>query len=188
MYRTRIKKWGLDKKLKESEVLDIIHRKRQRDTLGKSSSVIIRNKKIPWSRIEKYIHRNPRVEMMLSSGELPVREIVNQVVCRTPTPEPAVSGPNSADPGWNEILHEVEHHNGPKGYCNLVAISIRLSRLHQLLRLFAFLRRGNHSGIPSDIQLRLSCVSCAYAATWLHLIGFVAGIFKLGRKWTIEWF
>ena len=86
MYRTRIKKWGLDKKLKETEVLDIIHLKQQRDAIGKFTCVVIRDK-IPWERIENYIQRNPRVRMMASGEELVARDIVTPVICRTPSPD-----------------------------------------------------------------------------------------------------
>ena len=103
-----LKKWGLDKKLKESEVLHIVHLKQQRDAVGKPSRVIIRNRKIEWARIEKYIRRNPRIQRSISSGVLTAREITTQVTCRTPSPPP--TGEYSINDGidWNRVLEIME--------------------------------------------------------------------------------
>lgn len=48
MYRTRIRKWGIDKNNKAAEVAHMLRLKKQRDLLGKKSSFFIRNRPVDW--------------------------------------------------------------------------------------------------------------------------------------------
>ena len=48
MYRTRIRKWGIDKNNKAAEVAQVLRLKKQRDVLGKKSHFLIRNKPVDW--------------------------------------------------------------------------------------------------------------------------------------------
>ncbi len=48
MYRTRIRKWGIDKNNKATEVAHMLRLKKQRDVLGKKSSFFIRNRPVDW--------------------------------------------------------------------------------------------------------------------------------------------
>lgn len=48
MYRTRIRRWGIDKNNKGSEVAYMLRLKKQRDTQGKKSSFFIRNRPVDW--------------------------------------------------------------------------------------------------------------------------------------------
>jgi hypothetical protein len=42
MYKDRIKKWGLDKKNKERDMVAILRKKTERDAVGKESSFRVR--------------------------------------------------------------------------------------------------------------------------------------------------
>ncbi|TEA12203.1 hypothetical protein C8034_v006446 [Colletotrichum sidae] len=51
MFKTRIKRWGLDKKFKEPEVSAMVRAKQQRDAAGKESQFFIRNQVVEWEDI-----------------------------------------------------------------------------------------------------------------------------------------
>ncbi len=48
MYRTRIRRWGVDKNVKGPEVAQLLRLKKQREALGKKSSFLIRNRPVDW--------------------------------------------------------------------------------------------------------------------------------------------
>jgi hypothetical protein len=48
MYRTRIRKWGIDKNNKAAEVAYMLRLKKQRDVVGKKSCFFIRNRPVDW--------------------------------------------------------------------------------------------------------------------------------------------
>jgi hypothetical protein len=48
MYRTRIRKWGIDKNNKAADVSYMLKLKKHRDTLGKKSCFFIRNRPVDW--------------------------------------------------------------------------------------------------------------------------------------------
>ncbi|KAK1976421.1 Clr5 domain-containing protein [Colletotrichum cereale] len=91
MFKTRIKSWGLDKKLKEVEVLRILQLKRERDAVGKKSRFSIRDQEVDWERLEHYLSRRPDLRNK-SRGS--VRDAIAarlDVICRTPSPGPCIS-------------------------------------------------------------------------------------------------
>ncbi|KAK2770172.1 hypothetical protein CKAH01_04515 [Colletotrichum kahawae] len=114
MYKTRIKRWGLDKKFKEAEVLAMLKLKRDRDAIGKDTRFAIRNQDVDWGRVVHYLKRRPDLQetLCLSSAggsdksgvqwdrvvqhlrrRPDLREDLEavarlDVVCRTPSPVP----------------------------------------------------------------------------------------------------
>lgn len=48
MYRTRIRKWGIDKNNKAAEVAYMLKLKKQRDAQGKTSNFFIRGRPVDW--------------------------------------------------------------------------------------------------------------------------------------------
>ena len=80
----RIKKWGLDKNHKETEMRAILHQKRQRDALGKASSFSVRGRPLKTADVLKYFRRkgvrDPEAEVA-SVGVIP-----EAVRCWTPSP------------------------------------------------------------------------------------------------------
>ncbi|KAJ0344377.1 hypothetical protein COL26b_011917 [Colletotrichum chrysophilum] len=62
MFKTRIKRWGLDKKFKEAEVLAMLQVKNKRDAAGKKTRFTVRNQEVEWERIAHYLKRRPDLQ------------------------------------------------------------------------------------------------------------------------------
>ncbi|KAH0544246.1 hypothetical protein GP486_008527 [Trichoglossum hirsutum] len=90
MFKTRIKKWGLDKKHKAPEVLEMVRLKRQRDAVGKKSKFFIRNRPVNWEDVERYLKRSRNLLTKFDSGFLEIGGHATGVVCRTPSPDPSI--------------------------------------------------------------------------------------------------
>ncbi|KAL3291736.1 hypothetical protein RB213_000522 [Colletotrichum asianum] len=130
MYKTRIKRWGLDKKFKEAEILAMLKHKRYRDAVGKDTRFAIRNQDVDWGRVVHYLKRRPDLQdtLRLSAAagsdkyvvqwdrvvqylsERPdLREGLEAVarldlVCRTPSPVPEPLDPAPGLRFADEIL------------------------------------------------------------------------------------
>ncbi|KDN61966.1 hypothetical protein CSUB01_11652 [Colletotrichum sublineola] len=91
MYKSRIWKWGLDKKLKGDEVLAIMLLKRDRDALRKPTEFRIRGQLVDLENICRYMKRNPSVMAKFKAGQLPSAQTALEVTCRTPSPPPSPS-------------------------------------------------------------------------------------------------
>jgi hypothetical protein len=88
MYKSRIWKWGLDKKLKGDEVLAILLLKRERDSLDKASEFRIRGQVVDLDNINRYLKRNPSLMARYRAGQMPSMQTTLEVDCRTPSPSP----------------------------------------------------------------------------------------------------
>ncbi|KAF4459001.1 hypothetical protein FALBO_14248 [Fusarium albosuccineum] len=86
MYKSRIWKWGLDKKLKSDEVLAILILKTEREAQGKISEFTIRGQPVDLDNINRYIRRNPGLVARFRAGEVPSIQTTLEVQCRTPSP------------------------------------------------------------------------------------------------------
>ncbi|KAM0558215.1 hypothetical protein ACHAPJ_004900 [Fusarium lateritium] len=86
MYKSRIWKWGLDKKLKSDEVLAILIAKTERDSQGKASEFTIRGQPVDLDNINRYIRRNPGLVARFRAGVVPSIQTTIEVQCRTPSP------------------------------------------------------------------------------------------------------
>ncbi|GKT94980.1 hypothetical protein Ct61P_12830 [Colletotrichum tofieldiae] len=71
MYKSRIWKWGLDKKLKGDEVLAIMLLKRDRDVLKKPTEFRIRGQLVDLENINRYLKRNPSLMAKFKAGQTP---------------------------------------------------------------------------------------------------------------------
>ncbi|KAK1982290.1 hypothetical protein LZ30DRAFT_781406 [Colletotrichum cereale] len=91
MYKSRIWKWGLDKKLKGDEVLAIMLLKRDRDVLKKPTEFRIRGQLVDLENIGRYLKRNPSVMARFRAGQTPSMQTALEVTCRTPSPPPSLS-------------------------------------------------------------------------------------------------
>ncbi|KAH7152933.1 hypothetical protein EDB81DRAFT_649202 [Dactylonectria macrodidyma] len=91
MYKSRIWKWGLDKKLKGDEVLAILILKTERDAQGKPSEFTIRGQPVDLDNINRYIRRNPSLVARFQAGEVPSIQTTLEVQCHTPSPAPSPS-------------------------------------------------------------------------------------------------
>ena len=104
MYKQKIKSWGLDKKHKEHEVLEIIRLQAQRHAEGKRSTFVLRGRVVNMHSLHRYLQRKKRSLHEGSTQPLQERgtrfEAID-LVCRTPSPDPWI-----ADPGRS--LDEME--------------------------------------------------------------------------------
>lgn len=94
MYKTRIKKWGIDKNQKATEVAEMLRLKQERDSQGKESEFIVRGRTITWAKIEQYLKRDPVLVRKLEENDGVLEMVVGQssgIICRTPSPDPAAS-------------------------------------------------------------------------------------------------
>lgn len=91
MYKSRIWKWGLDKKLKSDEVLAILRLKIERDAQGKHSHFTIRGQPVDLDNINRYVKRNPLLLARLQAGQVPCIQTSHEVSCFTPPPSPTIS-------------------------------------------------------------------------------------------------
>jgi len=87
MYKVHINRWGLDKKLKECEVIELVRMRQQRDAMHKKSRFIIRGKVIRWGQVEKYLSRRPDLQAKISTGRLAPSNSKVDVAYRTPSPD-----------------------------------------------------------------------------------------------------
>ncbi|EGY23195.1 uncharacterized protein VDAG_04633 [Verticillium dahliae VdLs.17] len=97
MYKSRIWKWGLDKKLKGDEVLAILILKRDRDALNRPTEFRIRGQLVDFENIKRYVKRNPALVAKLRAGHKPNGQTAREVTCRTPSPAPNQALNSSSD-------------------------------------------------------------------------------------------
>ncbi|KAI1106367.1 hypothetical protein F4804DRAFT_348427 [Jackrogersella minutella] len=92
MYKKRIKAWGFDKKLKEREVLEILHRKSERDSAGKASKFFIRGRSVDFDKIRRYVESKPSLLSKLEDASENAESGI--VICRTPSPTVPIALPS----------------------------------------------------------------------------------------------
>ncbi|KAK1975839.1 Clr5 domain-containing protein [Colletotrichum cereale] len=86
MFKTRIQNWGLNKKLKEPEVLHIFQLNERRKAIGKKSEFFIRNQKVDWERLMRYLDRRPDLRHKLYGFVQDSADVHVDIICRTPSP------------------------------------------------------------------------------------------------------
>lgn len=89
MYKTRIKKWALDKNNKMDEVVHMVRIRNQRAAMGKETEFTVRNRKVDWKDIERYMNRTPALLAKVEDGQMELGSSALGIVCRTPSPDPA---------------------------------------------------------------------------------------------------
>ncbi|KAK1446941.1 hypothetical protein CCUS01_02500 [Colletotrichum cuscutae] len=86
MYKTRLRSWGLEKKLKESEALHIAQLKGEREAMGKKTEFYIRNQRVHWERVARYLERRPDLRHKLRASAKTPANAGLDIICRTPSP------------------------------------------------------------------------------------------------------
>ncbi|KAH8773162.1 hypothetical protein F5882DRAFT_172437 [Hyaloscypha sp. PMI_1271] len=86
MYKDRIKKWRLDKKNKEGDMLAILRKKTEREAVGKSSSFRVRGQPVTIEEVYHYFKRKKNMR----GQEAYNAPTPSDVSCRTPSPAPIV--------------------------------------------------------------------------------------------------
>lgn len=91
MYKSRIWKWGLDKKLKSDEVLAILILKSKREAIHRRTEFTIRGQPVDMDNINRYVKRNPGLVARFHAGQVPNAQTTIEVQCHTPLTSPAPS-------------------------------------------------------------------------------------------------
>ena len=90
MYKTHIQQWGLDKKIKESEMRAIVRKYKQRENQGKSSIIRIRDQVRDFRDFIRYCHRKG-----ISIDDIVARQTSSPtpeaVALSTPVPSPIMT-------------------------------------------------------------------------------------------------
>jgi hypothetical protein len=81
MYKDRIKKWGLDKKNKERDMVAILRKKTERKAVGKQTSFRVRGQVVAMEDVLLYFKRKGTRETAISAAPTP-----SDISCWTPSP------------------------------------------------------------------------------------------------------
>ncbi|KAI1322747.1 hypothetical protein F5Y16DRAFT_29118 [Xylariaceae sp. FL0255] len=114
MYKARFQQWGIEKKIKAEDAVEIFRRQTARAKEGKETVAYVRGRKINPDRLQRYRYRAAAVvseQILLAEKEL--NEITpssfgsssSHVICRTPSPEPSIA-PSLQDPPEVRIPRE----------------------------------------------------------------------------------
>ncbi|KAI1437035.1 hypothetical protein GGR50DRAFT_646903 [Xylaria sp. CBS 124048] len=118
MYKSRFLAWGIEKKLKAEDALEIYRQVTYRAKAGKPSVVLLKDRKINMDRLQRYRYRAPpevaaqfaKVDEEVAAA--PSTEYVSKssrIVCRTPSPAPEDSlalSPRLDDPTDLGVAHD----------------------------------------------------------------------------------
>ncbi|KAI1387815.1 uncharacterized protein F4822DRAFT_430560 [Hypoxylon trugodes] len=103
MYKARFQKWGIEKKIKAEEAVEIFRQQTARAAAGKPTVAYIRGRRIDPDRLQRYRYRAaPLVSKKImhaekgDGGEASGSSRVVQVICRTPSPSPSPEATDSA--------------------------------------------------------------------------------------------
>jgi hypothetical protein len=108
MYKSRIKKWSLEKNIKSKEALEMMRLKRQRDAVQKRSEFRIRGRIVPPERITRHLKRKPRYLNQLNACIGQPAELLSAVVVRTPSPTPSIMSSFPVQPRASDELQLYE--------------------------------------------------------------------------------
>ncbi|KAH8678121.1 Clr5 domain-containing protein [Xylariales sp. PMI_506] len=180
MYKTRFKKWGLQKTLRFDQVCELLRQNTTRAAMGKDSVRLIRGRVVDDRRLRKYIQNlSPEkyAEMTSivygNSGNLKRVRPVDDIYCRTPSPEPQICrlsqsmspgelripeeciyamrhyGHGAIDTGiWNVNPREILRAGQLFNFWNLAAVSTKLLRTGQTKSAFRLLHKCFHEYKP----------------------------------------
>ncbi|KAI1811928.1 hypothetical protein GGS20DRAFT_66433 [Poronia punctata] len=99
MYKARFQQWGIEKKIKAEDAVEIFRQQTARAKAGKPSVAYVRGRKITPDRLQRYRYRAAALvseQILLAEKELAdsptgptdLSPASSYVVCRTPSPEP----------------------------------------------------------------------------------------------------
>jgi hypothetical protein len=128
MYKDRIKKWRLEKKNKESDMLAILRQKTQRDAVGKASAFRVRGQPVTIEEVLQYFKRKKNIR----DEEAYNAPTPSDVSCRTPSPGPASLYPENDIPmtemglSWKDpsALAEGSHYLSTAHHSQLNALAL----------------------------------------------------------------
>ncbi|KAI1208267.1 uncharacterized protein F4807DRAFT_157994 [Annulohypoxylon truncatum] len=101
MYKARFQKWGIEKKIKAEEAVEIFRQQTARAAIGKPTVAYIRGRRIDPDRLQRYRYRAaPLISKKIMRAEKGAndegsRSRISQVICRTPSPSPSPDATDS---------------------------------------------------------------------------------------------
>ena len=87
MFKTRIERWGIEKKLKASEVLAIVRFRKEYPKSNQPTEFVIHGKIISWSDVQRYLRRSRKTITQLEADASRRCESVQTIDCRIHFPE-----------------------------------------------------------------------------------------------------
>ncbi|KAI0836374.1 hypothetical protein F5Y06DRAFT_288584 [Hypoxylon sp. FL0890] len=109
MYKARFQKWGIEKKIKAEEAVEIFRQQTARAAAGKPTVAYIRGRRIDPDRLQRYRYRAaPLISKKIMRAEKGADDEesgssrITQVVCRTPSPSPSPDSAVSISPRLEE--------------------------------------------------------------------------------------
>ncbi|KAI0459139.1 hypothetical protein F5B21DRAFT_340023 [Xylaria acuta] len=119
MYKARFQQWGIEKKIKAEDAVEIFRQQMARAKAGKSSVAYIRGRKINPGRLQRYRYRAAAIvseQILMAENELPISlsktsPASSHILCRTPSPSPTPEdaptlAPQLDDPTDFKVPHE----------------------------------------------------------------------------------
>lgn len=86
MFKDRIRKWQLDKKIKESDVAVILHKTTERQAVGKKTAFRVRGQAMTMENIDRYLRRKKDIHKIDTST---VPSTPSHISYWTPSPSPS---------------------------------------------------------------------------------------------------
>ncbi|KAI1263152.1 hypothetical protein F5Y18DRAFT_429239 [Xylariaceae sp. FL1019] len=97
MYKARFQQWGIEKKIKAEDAVEIFRQQTARAKKGKETVAYVRGRKINPDRLQRYRYRAAAVvseQILMAENELNAAlsesaPVTSHVICRTPSPSPS---------------------------------------------------------------------------------------------------
>ncbi|CZR50274.1 uncharacterized protein PAC_00146 [Phialocephala subalpina] len=88
-YKTKIKRWGLEKNVKDKEMSTIVRKERKRREVdGKESEFLVRGRVVPQEKIRRYMKRTETSAHAALSQTSPAASTPSDIFYHTPTADP----------------------------------------------------------------------------------------------------
>jgi len=164
MYKTKIRAWGIGKRLRDEDILAILHIQQQRraEMLDPSELDLefwVRGYRVSDDNIRRYLRRKPKLLTQFRSGRLPGAQDLAGVACTARSPAPQVSPSRRSRGG---PLYDAEELLAScKGY---IAGSLAVGRWVQGADGSVLSRSAAHLGKDSQLELGNHVQSTFYAA------------------------
>ncbi|KAI1758157.1 hypothetical protein F4782DRAFT_15513 [Xylaria castorea] len=109
MYKARFQQWGIEKKIKAEDAVEIFRQQTARAKAGKPSVAYIRGRRINPDRLQRYRYRAATIvsEQILKAEKEPtgsLSKISSDIVCRTPSPSPTPEDPPTLSPQLDDPI------------------------------------------------------------------------------------
>ncbi|OTA98171.1 hypothetical protein M426DRAFT_17686 [Hypoxylon sp. CI-4A] len=170
MYKARFQKWGIEKKIKAEEAVEIFRQQTARAAAGKPTVAYIRGRRIDPDRLQRYRYRAaPLISKKIMRAEKGSEEDasaarMSQVVCRTPSPSPS---PETTDSNLSisPVIEEPTELRVP----------------HECMQILRNFINGAFDSGMWQMQTEGERAEMNGAFTWQHYVASSQGLIRHGR-------